>query len=104
TVPTKLWHALVALRSGTAGERLYQPVEIFISLVERLHRNPLILAVGAEIADLVGEARVAIGRYPRIAEIAAIGGTRAHDRHHHRAWPEFMRQLLDRTDDLLVEF
>src|SRR5581483_12374929 len=41
--------ALSQAQLAAARQHLHQAIEIFIALVERLHRHPLVLAVGADV-------------------------------------------------------
>src|SRR5579883_1964353 len=80
-----------------------QPVKIFLAPVERGDGNPLVLAMGTEIVDVVGQARMAVGGDAGVTQIAAVGGTRTHDGNDERTRPELRRQLLDRSENFLVQ-
>src|SRR6185436_1660697 len=73
---------------ASASERLHQAIEIFESLVERLHGDSLVAAVRAVLAHLGRQPRVAVGRYSRISQERAVGGTRRHRGNDRRAGPE----------------
>ena len=75
---------------------LDQPVQILVALEERLDENPLVAAVDARFADVVGQPGMSVGRDAGIAKVAAVGRAGAHRRQHHRAGKEFGRQFCDR--------
>src|SRR6202158_6422142 len=82
-------HANTALLS--ASEYLHQPVEIFLSLVERFHHHAFVPAVRAVLSDFVGKSGVPVGRYSGIAQITSIGCTSHHRRNDGRSRPKFSR-------------
>src|SRR5262245_29827265 len=63
-----------------ARQHLDEPVEVFMALEERFHRHALVLAMGAEVVDVVGEARMAVGGNAGVAQIGAVRGACAHGR------------------------
>src|SRR5436305_7439387 len=87
--------------SPAARQTLDQPIEIFVALIERFYQHPLVLAVGAEVVEVAGQPRMAVGWDAGVAQIAAVGGAGAHGRQHHGAGPEFLRQFFDLAHDLL---
>src|ERR1700751_3933733 len=87
----------------TTRQHFDQPVKIFLALIERFDGNPLVLAMGADLVDVIGHAGMSVGRDAGIAQIAAVGGAGTHDRDHDRSRPELLCQLLDRPQDLLFQ-
>src|SRR2546425_2565962 len=72
----------------SAREHLDQAVEILLAVEERFYQHAFVPAVDAHIVDVAGEAGMAVGRYPGIAQIAAVGCAGAHGGDDRRARPE----------------
>src|SRR3984893_2843813 len=87
----------------TARQHLDQSKEILLAVEERLYWHAFVLAVGAHIVDVAGEPGMAVGRYPGIAQIAAVGRAGAHGGNNRRARPELGGERLDCGHDLLME-
>src|SRR5580693_5112893 len=90
--------ALVSTR-----EPLDQPVKIFAALAERLHRDALVLAVGAHVVHVARKPGMPVGRNAGIAQITAVGRGGAHHRDDGHAAPELLGGFLDGAQNLLVE-
>src|SRR5262245_50147702 len=104
------WQAcvLVTLRRGlvlsAAAQNFDEPIQVFLALEEGLDGYTLVLAVGAEIIDVVGQAGMAAGGNPGVAQVGAVRAGGAHGRDDGRAGPELGGELFDGTHDLLVQW
>src|SRR5262249_28385614 len=90
--------ALVSTR-----EPLDQPVKIITALAERLHRDALVLAVGAHVVHVARKPGMPVGRNAGIAQISGIGPGGAHYRADGHPAPELLGGFLDGAQKPLVE-
>src|SRR5262245_8798013 len=77
---------VLLVRAGPSRrrERLRQPIEVFLSFVERAHEEPLVASVRANIVDVTEHSGSAIGGDAGGAQesrVGRAGGHRGNDRH-----------------------